>query len=129
MKPIALRPVWAGGVDVHLVEVEGDEQIGGGHRAAQVPGAGMVDGLHDELARLGTGAAQFFEGGAGFSLVGALAGGVDGRHNGLLHHCGPASAARAAWPAPLYPATPLGLVARSLRHRALAASCHTGARA
>ena len=40
------------GIDVHLIEVERDEDVGRRERTAEVPGPGVMDRLHDQLARL-----------------------------------------------------------------------------
>ena len=54
------------GIDVHLVEVERDEDVGRRERAAEVPGPRVMDGLHDQFARLDARAPEIVEGGAGF---------------------------------------------------------------
>ena len=77
---IPLRPIGLAGVDAHLIEVEGHQEIGGGQRPAEVPGSRVVDGLHDQLARLDAQAAQLGEGRAGADLLGTRGGAMDDRH-------------------------------------------------
>jgi hypothetical protein len=63
---IPLRPVGVAGIDVHLIEVERDENVGRRERSTEMSGSRVVDGLYDQFACLDTRAPEIVEGGAEF---------------------------------------------------------------